>query len=319
MKKNLCIMKKSSLSISFVFATLVVSLIIPSAFAAEGASSNYFPGAYGDFAVAVAPNPGWTYANYSLFYAADVNRTVLQGRVNVNLDTSAYINMSALIYAFDEPVLGGRFAMGGFLPLGYASLEANRVGQIVDVSVDDSETALGDISLLPASFYWNNDNWHFNLYELIVTPTGQYELDNNVNLGRNYWGFDTVFALTHLNMENGREYSFVVGYVINTENDDTDYQTGDELHVDAMFNQFFSETFALGLHGYYYKQVQGDSGSGAILGDFKGESYGIGPSFLWIPELGGGRFSIMGTWLHDLDATNRMESDYVHVTLAWQF
>lgn len=310
---------KSNRTLAIALTMLILSLAVPPAFAAEGASSNYFPGAYGDFAVATAPNPGWTYANYNLFYAADVGRTVLQGRVNIDLDTSAFINMSALIYAFDEPVLGGRFAVGGFLPLGYAALEANVVGQIVTVSVDDSETALADISLLPASFYWSNGNWHFNLYELIVTPTGQYDVDNNVNLGRNYWGFDTVFAVTNLNMENGREYSLVAGYIINTENEDTDYHTGDELHVDAMFNQFLSETFALGLHGYYYTQVEGDSGSGAILGDFKGESYGIGPSFLWIPVWGGGRFSIMGTWLHDLGATNRLESDYVHVTLAWQF
>lgn len=33
--------------------------------------------------------------------------------------------------------------------------------------------------------------------------------------------------------------------------------------------------------GYYYKQVTGDSGSGAKLGDFKGESYVFGPALLW--------------------------------------
>ncbi len=70
---------------------------------------------------------------------------------------------------------------------------------------------------------------------------------------------------------------------------------------------------------YYYKQVTGDSGSGAILGDFKGESYGIGPSFLWIPKSGSGKFSDTGTWLHDLNATERMKGDYAVVTLAWQF
>ena len=51
----------------------------------EGASSNYFPGTYGDYAVAAAPSQGWTYANYNLFYSAEVDRTVLQGRVNTNL------------------------------------------------------------------------------------------------------------------------------------------------------------------------------------------------------------------------------------------
>jgi hypothetical protein len=65
--------------------------------------------------------------------------------------------------------------------------------------------------------------------------------------------------------------------------------------------------------------VTGDSGNGAILGDFKGESYGIGPSFLWMPKSGGGKFSVTETWLHDLHANDRLEGDYVVVTLAWKF
>ena len=50
-------------------------------------------------------------------------------------------------------------------------------------------------------------------------------------------------------MDKGREYWLVTGFMINEENDDTDYESGNEFHIDAMFNQFFSETFALGLHG----------------------------------------------------------------------
>jgi hypothetical protein len=305
--------------ITVTLALLLNLLGARDSLAAEGASSNYFPGGYGDYAVATAPNPGLIYVNYNLFVNADVERTVLQGRVNVEFETSAYINMSTFIYAFEQPVLGARFAIAGFLPLGYADIDARLVGPTGSVAVKDSETALGDITLMPASFYWNKDNWHFNLYELVVTPTGQYDVGNNINLGRNYWGFDTVFAMTNLNLDTGREFSLVTGFVINGKNDDTDYETGNELHVDAMFNQFLSETFALGLHGYYYNQVGGDSGSGAILGDFEGESYGIGPSFLWIPKSGGGKLSVSGTWLHDLDATNRLESDYAVVTLVWQF
>ena len=303
----------------FVVVALLAFLITSLAplRAGEGGSSNYFPGTFGDYAVATAPEPGWLYANYNLFYSAELDRTLLQGRVNTNLETFAYINMSAGLFTFDEPVLGGRFALGAFVPLGYADLQATVAGPVLDIEIDDSETALGDITLMPASFFWNSGNWHFNLYELVITPTGQYDVDNAVNLGRNYWSFDTVFALTHLNLENGREYSLVTGLMINTENDDTDYDTGNELHVDAMFNQFFSETFALGLHGYYFNQIEGDEGVGAILGDFKGESYGIGPSVLWIPKSGGGKFSVSASWLHDLDATRRLESDYAVVTLGW--
>ncbi len=289
------------------------------AFASEGGASNYSPGTYGDFAVAVPPNPGWTYLNYTIFIDADLERAVLQGRVNLDLETNALINMSAAIYTFEQPVLGGRFAMGGFVPFGYADFKGEVEGRYLTLPVDESKTAFGDIALLPASFYWNKGNWYFNLYELVVTPSGQYNVNNAVNLGRNYWSFDTVFAVTNLNMDTGREFSFAAGYMINTENGDTHYETGDELHIDAMFNQFLSETFALGLHGYYYDQVQGDSGSGAILGGFKGRSYGIGPSFLWMPKAGGGKFSVSGTWLHDLDATRRLKTDYVVVMLGWQF
>jgi hypothetical protein len=288
------------------------------AVAAEGAFSNYFPGAYGTVAVAIPPAEGWTYLNTSIFYAADAEQAVLQGRLNAGLETTAFSNMSTGMYVFEKPVLGGQFAMGATLSLGYAELESLLVGPPA-MSVDDSATGLGDGSLLPAAFYWNDGNWYFNLYGLIVVPTGEYDVDDNVNVGRNYWSFDTVFAVTNLNMTTGRDFSLVAGYMINTENNDTDYRTGNELHVDAMFNQFLSETFALGVHGYYYQQVTGDSGSGAILGDFKGESSGIGPSFSWIPKSGGGKFSVTGTWLHDLHATDRVEGDYAVVTLAWQF
>jgi hypothetical protein len=312
-------MTRNLISARAALAALIIvtgAISSPGIEAGEGGSSSYFPGTFGSFAVAAAPEPGWVYANYSLFYGADLDEAVLQGRVNLDLETSAYINMSAGLYTFEQPVLGGRFSIGGFLPVGRADLEADLVGQRAGISVDDSETALGDISLVPFSVYWNTGNWHFNLYELVITPTGEYDTDNVVNLGRNYWSFDTVFALTHLNMEKGREWSLITGFMINTENGDTDYKTGEELHVEPKFNQFFSETFAVGLHGYWYKQIGGDSGSGAILGDFKGESYGIGPALLWVP--GGGTFSVTATWLHDLNAERRFESDYAVVTLGWQ-
>ena len=285
--------------------------------AAEGGSSNYFPGSYGDFVIATAPEPGWVYQNYNLFYGADVSQAVLQGRVNIDIEVFSYANMSAGLYTFENKVGSATFAMGAFLPLAYVDLDASLVGQAGTIDVSDSTTGLGDIALLPASFYWNTGNWHFNLYESVITPTGKYDVDEDVNIGLNHWSFDTVFAMTRFNPDTGTDFSMAAGYLINLKNDDTDYDTGNELHVDIMFNKFASDTFAYGLKGYYYKQLSGDSGSGALLGDFEGESYGLGPSLMWIPASGGGNFVVSASWLHDLDSTNRLESDYVVVTLNW--
>ena len=89
-----------------VLITVVTFTLCLVTHAGEGASTNYFPGTYGDFAVAIAPEPGWIYANYNLFYSADADAAVLQGRVNTDLDTFAYINMPAGLFA-----CGGRFSV----------------------------------------------------------------------------------------------------------------------------------------------------------------------------------------------------------------
>ena len=81
------------------FAMIVVSCLFGAltlssgraAVAAEGASSNYFPGSYGTVAAATPPTAGWTYLNYNLFFAAGADRAVLQGRLNVGLDTFAVL------------------------------------------------------------------------------------------------------------------------------------------------------------------------------------------------------------------------------------
>ena len=57
-----------SLALLFV---LVVSLGTREVHAGEGAASNYFPGAYGDFLVGVAPEPGPVAAVLNLFYSAE--------------------------------------------------------------------------------------------------------------------------------------------------------------------------------------------------------------------------------------------------------
>ena len=110
-----------------------------------------------------------------------------------------------------------------------------------------------------------------------------------------------------------------IGYNYNTENKDTDYQTGQELHIDLMINQFLSESWAIGIHGFYLKQLTGDSGDGAVLGDFKAEASGIGPAVLWTTEINGQEVSFIAKWLHEFDVERRMEGDHVFASFAMGF
>ncbi len=291
-----------------------------SAEAAEGGSSHYLPGVIGEVLFAVAPQPGFLVANTVWFQSGDMGIAVLQGQVDFNLDLDLVLNLVAASYTFDTPVLGGTYTIAVAIPFGYANLDAELSGPFGgSIKFSEDSFHLSDIAFVPLALNWDIDKFHFKLGQSIIAPTGDYDLDNAVNLGRNYWSFDTAGAVTWFNPGSGTEVSVAPGIMFNTKNNKTDYKTGTEFHVDFVINQFLSETFAIGVRGYYYKQVSGDSGSGAVLGSFKSESFGVGPGFFWTPKSAGGKLVVQGKWMHDFDATNRFESDYGTLGVAWKF
>lgn len=288
--------------------------------AAEGAFSHYLPGANGDIFLAVPPEPGFLVANTFWYQTGNVGEAVLEGRVDLNLDIGNFLNLTALTYTFGQPILGGRYTAGVLIPFGNVDLDATIRGPLGGrFPTSESSFDLSDIALIPFQMNWASGPWSFKLSEVIVAPTGGYSKSELVNLGRNYWSFDTIAAVTWFDPQKGTEVSIQPGLMLNTENSDTDYRTGTEFHLDFTLSQFVSPSFALGIRGYYYQQITGDSGSGALLGDYKSGSFGAGPGFVWIPKFGDGQLTILGKWIHDFSAENRFESEYYTLTGSWKF
>jgi len=92
-----------------------------------------------------------------------------------------------------------------------------------------------------------------------------------------------------------------------------------DLRGDLMFNQFVSENLAPSLHGCIYKRLTGVSGSGNLVGDFKGEALGIGPAISWIPDSAGGNAVSSASWIHDVHSENRLSVDYVSLSSGYSF
>jgi hypothetical protein len=295
---------------------LVAALAGPGVRAAEGGYSNYLPGTYGDFGMALAPAEKWTLRNDVYFYDADASRSVLSGNLVVGVDLDFLMNFTTVVLKPGVEIFGAQYAAGIFVPLVDLDLGTSLSVGGSPVSISDGASGLGDVALIPIALYWSGEKLHTSFSQSIVAPTGDYGVGNSINTGLNYWSFDTNFGLTYLNPETGRDFSFVVGHIYNTENDDTNYQTGQELHLDVAFNQFFSETFAVGLHGFYLEQITGDSGRGALLGDFEAEAAGGGPGLLWTTQIGGQSVSFIAKWLHDFHAENRLEGDHLFFSFA---
>ena len=309
--------------IAGVIALFSMSIVLSSpraAQAAEGGASLYLPGGAGDILIALSPAPGLQVAESVFIQTGSADRAVLQGAVNLGLDVDVVLDLVGASYTFDKKVLGGAYSVGALLAFGSASLDATLVGPdggSIAASADSFN--LADTAFVPLQLNWSFGKLHLKFAEVIIAPTGAYDVNKFVNLGRNYWAFDTVLAVTYFNMKTGTEFSFAPGIMSNTKNSATDYRTGNEFHADFTVNQFLSETFAVGLRGYVYNQVTGDSGSGAILGDFKSESVGIGPGIFWKPKFAGGKFVLVAKYMHDVQAKNRIKSDYVTVAVAWKF
>ncbi len=316
---------KSINSICPVVILLAVLIMLlattPSTHAAEGGYTNYVPGLYGDFGVAVMPEPGFYFRTDLYYYTADggKGRFVQGENIRTDLEMDMAMVMATGLMVFDKEIFGGRYAAGIFQPVNYGEISGKVTVGATEVPFESDRTAIGDTGIVPVSLFWNFGKFHINAYESITMPTGSYDKDRPVNTGLNYWSFDTTLATTYLDDEKGQEISAAVGYIYNTENDDTDYQTGQEFHLDYMLNQFLSETFALGLHGFFYKQITGDSGSGAILGSFKGEAAGIGPSLMWIPKIKNKDVAVSAKWIHEFDTENRLEGDHLFLNFTMAF
>ena len=281
--------------------------------ATEGGSSYYFPGASTTFVTAVTPEHGFMFADQVVYYNGSASRAVLQGREQFNLKSNALYNYMAGFYTFKQPVMGGRLQIGAAAPIGTVDVTAS----IGSHARSANSNGIGD-AMVSASLYWKKSDIFYKLTQSVFVPTGSYTAGNLSNVGRNYWAFDTSLAMTWMN-KKGTEITITPGFQFNTKNHGTDYQSGNEFHVDVAVNQFLKPNFAVGLHGYYYSQLSDDSGSGAVLGGFRGRSLGFGPAILWMPKVGKGNLSVIAKWLHDVDHSRRMQGDYGQFIIGYKF
>ncbi len=287
-------------------------LAAPLSRAAEGGYSNYVPGTYGDFGLAMEPPGKLTLRNDVYYYTADTSRVSRNGNLQSEVELTFMLNMTTILYKPEVQVFDAQYAFGTLIPVIHVEFDAS----VGDLSLSADTTGLGDITLVPGILFWNHGKAHMSLAQYVIAPTGEYSVNDDVNPGLNYWSFDTNFAFTWLDEEKGQEFSFNLGHIYNTENGDTNYQTGQEIHLDVAINQYLSETLAVGLQGFYLNQITGDSGSGAILGDYKARVSGIGPTIMWGRQIKNQDVTFIAKWLHEFDAENRLEGDHFFLSVA---
>jgi hypothetical protein len=269
--------------------------------------------------------PGFILNPIYLYYRGSVDREIpVAGMRAVGLEARSNSLTLGALYAFEKPLLGATTSVGAYLPYVWMDVEGYVETQLPGALIrrEDSDSGLGDITLIPALMAWNSGKWTTSLILSFYAPTGSYEVGRLANLGLNYWTFDPTIAFSYADEESGFNFALFTGVTFNTENSDTDYKSGSVLHAEVSVQKILplGSAFAtLGLNGFIYEQISGDSGSGASLGDFKGSSIGIGPVLGYIRPTKKGMFIAELKWLPELSSTRRLEGDWIWLKTVFTF
>jgi hypothetical protein len=196
-------------------------------------------------------------------------------------------------------------------------------GAPVAASRTSSTNGLGDVVLMPLMLnYKVNPDFSVNFRVGFYAPSGSYEVGRLANTSKNFWTTEPTFGFMYFGQKNGIEASVFAGADFNAENPGTHYKSGTQVHVDGTLAQHFPALGGLtgvGVNAYYYKQVSGDSGAGATLGDFEAMTTGLGPVLSYATKLGGHDTIVEAKWLHELDTENRLRGDVFWLKAVFKF
>ncbi|MBA4418998.1 MAG: hypothetical protein C0392_14005 [Syntrophus sp. (in: bacteria)] len=286
--------------------------------AAESSWSHYVQGTYGDFGFGLTPAAGFSFRNDLIYNNSSVGQHIFGGRAYAHATQNSVIDLMKFFYFFDVPIISGRVGFGALVPgVINANADAKLSAGPFHVGGSGHGNGFADIAALPLIVNVNKGNFHVSFLPAIYLPTGYYNSNKLVSLGRNYYSVDLNTGFTWLDPKLGLEASFNVGYMVNSSNNGTSYKTGDEFHLDYLIAQHLSPRFGFGLTGYVYQQVKGDTGTGAILGSNKSSAIGYGPAVMYTPKVFGKDITIIGKWLHDTVTQNRFKGETVFLSFAF--
>jgi hypothetical protein len=226
-----------------------------------------------------------------------------------------------ITYTSPMSVLGGQAAMTllaapGNVGVGIDATLTGPLGNRISGAQTDNRTTLSDV-YYQGTLKWNQGVNNEMVYFLGNIPSGTYDPSRLANLNLGFVAWDAGAGYTYFDQKTGHEFSAVGGFTYSLMNPFLQYQNGIDFHLDWAASQFVSKNVQIGLAGYLYQQVTGDSGPGAKLGPFLGRAVGIGPQIGFIIPISKeyqGYLNVRG--YKDVEVENRANTWSTWVTFA---
>jgi hypothetical protein len=302
-------MRRQSWLPALAAAATVVMACSPEAGAAEAALGTYGLGGNA-FGAGATPPPGTYVTTIVAYYRAEIGGAVPFNNVTLNAGAKLEFFNSALnvLYVPERKFLGGQLGLSVTVPVGHVDMEATiGIGPLSGFRQVDG-WGLGDI-VPRAQLGWQNGAFSHTVWLQVVTPTGRYSPTFAPNVGLNRPGINTGLAVTYMHEQTKLQFNGAAGFTFNFENEATDYRTGNEFHFEWAIGREITKGLLVGIVGYNYRQLTGDSGPGAVLGDFRGSVDAVGAGLSYTTVIGTTPFIFGLRHYQEFNAENRWEGN----------
>lgn len=275
------------------------------AFATEGGGGAY-PNGNENYMLGALPPPGVHFLGFASTYHADQLRGADGNRLPVDFNLQVTALAPRVVWVTNQQILGGQVVLHAIAPL--LNIDATVGGH------SQNKTGLGDMLFGTGLGYHVSDKFHYVLGLDVVAPTGSYDKNNLVNLGRHYWTVEPLVAITYV-QPSGINADIKLMVDVNTRNNDTNYKSGHEIHADYAVGWGFGNGWVAGVGGYVYKQVNDDQLNGVDIGN-RGRAVAFGPSIKY--DNGKGWF-ITAKWQKEFSVVNRAQGNEFKVKAVLPF
>lgn len=289
---------------------------------AESLSGVYLLGFRGPLS-GITPPPGFYFQNDAYFYdgrLAAGRSFATGGFVGAGLKSQLRVDLMTPLWITPVEIFGGRLGFSATIPVGRASVGAGALVSTpagrVGAALTDSATTFGD-PFLGVTLGWSHGNFHWSANAAVNVPAGAYREGQLANISLNRPALDLTGAFTWLDPNIGLEISVAPGITFNWTNTATHYKTGNEFHVEWGISQYLSKDFSVGVIGYHYQQLTGDTGTGANLGPFKGRVTALGGTIAYNFKVAEIPVSARIKIYREFNTKNRQEGTAGFLTLSF--
>ncbi len=259
------------------------------------------------FGAGVTPPPV-TYVTFvSGYYEGEINSPVTLGGVTLNVGSRVQFFQEALngLYVPEHKVLGGNLGLSVTVPVGNVDLKAGVTGPLGNTIEERTHGGgLGDVNAR-VQLGWQQGDFAHTAYIQAVAPTGRYDVGFQPIIGLHRPGIDTGWAFTWTEKTTKLQFNSALGITYNFENNATDYRSGTDFHYEWAVGREITTGLVIGVVGYDYRQLTGDSGKGAILGPLEGSVDAIGGGLSYTTIANGAPLILNARHYEEFNVENR--------------